>query len=59
MPVLPTVATDGVPELHVPPVVLQLSAVVRPVQIDVIPVIAAGNATTLTAIIVLQPLPVE
>jgi hypothetical protein len=58
-PALFTVATDGVPELHVPPVVEQLSAVVSPAHNVVTPVIAAGNAFTVMAIVLLHPGPAE
>jgi hypothetical protein len=46
----PTLATDGAPLLHVPPVVAQLTVRVVPVQIVPAPVTAAGCAFTVTVL---------
>lgn len=47
MPLMePTVATDKVLELHVPPLTLLESVVVVPSQKSVVPVIVAGMAYT-------------
>jgi hypothetical protein len=42
MPEVPTVATDGVAELHVPPVVALVSVITLPLQTVEGPPIAAG-----------------
>ena len=43
------VATDGVPLIHVPPVAASASVVVEPIYVEVVPVIAEGAATAVTA----------
>ena len=50
MPVEPTVATEAVLLLHVPPEVVLFSVVVAPVQTTGVPVMAAtaGNELTVT-----------
>lgn len=45
--------------LHTPPVVVELSVVVEPRHIVGVPVIAFGNALTVTTIVLLQPTPAE
>jgi hypothetical protein len=47
------VATDGVPELYVPPVVVLANVVVLPTQTVFVPVKAAtvGNALTVTTLV--------
>ncbi len=59
-PVVPTVATDGVPELHVPPPAVLLHVVVVPGQTEVVPdmVPAWGSALTvkLTVVVALPQL---
>ena len=45
--------------LHVPPVVASVSEVVVPIQIVVLPRMAAGAALTTTAFVTVQPLPSE
>jgi hypothetical protein len=49
------VATEVVPEDHVPPVVGLLSVAVAPIQAAGVPTIAAGLALTVTEIVLLQP----
>jgi hypothetical protein len=58
-PVLLTVATLVVAELQLPPEVAEVSAVVLPVQIVVVPVMADGNALTVNVAILLHPAPSE
>ena len=45
----PTVATEVLVLLHVPPVELLLSVVAAPVQTNGVPEIAAGDGLTLTS----------
>lgn len=49
------VATVVVAEDHVPPAVVLLRVVVPPIHTEVVPVIAAGNAETVTVAVMLQP----
>ena len=56
-PVLPTVATVLTVVLQIPPVVASLSWVVRPEQIEVTPVMGAGNAFTVTVVVMIQLVP--
>lgn len=42
---------------HVPSVVVLLSAVVLPAQTEVVPVIDAGNGSTVMLAVALQPVP--
>jgi hypothetical protein len=52
------VAVEVLPLAHVPPVVVLLNEIVEPAHTDVVPVIAAGNAftvTTFVAAVVPQP----
>jgi hypothetical protein len=51
----PTVATPGVPELHVPPVGTSLRVVVLPWHTVVFPVIADGSVLTVTVVEALHP----
>jgi hypothetical protein len=51
----PTVATAGVDDSHVPPVVVLVSAVVAPMHIADVPVTAAGGVFTKTTALVKQP----
>ena len=57
--VLPMVATDGVPLLHVPPVVRSVSVIVAPAHTAVGPLMAAGAGLTmivaLPVIVLVQP----
>ena len=55
MPVGPTVATDGLTLLQVPPVTTSVNEVVMPGQISRTPVIAGGNGFTVTMPVLLQP----
>ena len=61
IPVEPTVATDVVPLVQVPPVVVLLSVVVEPAHTLIVPVIAdtVGNGLTVIVAItdVTQPKP--
>ena len=50
----PTVVTDIVPELHVPPVTESVSVVVLPMQTCLVPVITDGNGFTVTCTIVVS-----
>ena len=59
IPLAAIVATEGVDELHAPPVVTSTNAVVVPAHNAVDPVITAGSAFTVSAVILLQPVPVE
>lgn len=54
-PVLLTVATAGVPLLHVPPEVASLNGVVSPTQTVALPVMADGLGFTVTITDVEQP----
>jgi hypothetical protein len=54
--ILPTVATDVLLLNHVPPLVAELNVVVAPEHIASVPVIAAGEATTVTTAVTKQPL---
>lgn len=54
-PPLVTVATDVLPELHVPPMMLLDKVVVAPVHTEVVPVMAAGDELTVTVVVTLQP----
>jgi hypothetical protein len=51
MPPASTVATPVVPLLQVPPAVISLRLVVEPAHTSVVPVNAAGNGSTVTAIV--------
>jgi hypothetical protein len=51
----PTVAVVTSLLLHVPPLVLLVKFVVAPVHIVPVPVIAEGNALTVTVVVALQP----
>jgi hypothetical protein len=55
MPAASIVAIAGVPLVHVPPVVVLLSVVVRLWQTASVPVIAAGSGLTVTGVVVMQP----
>ena len=55
IPVLPIVATDGVPELHVPPGVASVNVIVEPWHTEDSPPIAAGKGFTVTVTLLLQP----
>ena len=46
--VLPTVATDGVLLVHVPPIVVLVTVVVEPIHIGATPKIGAAGGTTVT-----------
>ena len=55
VPVLdPIVATPVAPDVHVPPPA-QLSVVLAPWQILMLPVTAPGNGFTVTTVVALQP----
>jgi hypothetical protein len=54
IPVLPIVAIKGDEELHVPPVVVLVKAVVRPVHTLVVPVIGAGTGLTVSVRVLKQ-----
>ena len=49
------VATAVLLLVHAPPVLVLLSAVVRPAHTFIVPVIAAGNGLTVTAVVLIQP----
>jgi hypothetical protein len=51
----PTVATDGAPDVHVPPPA-SVSAVVAPVHTRLMPVMAGGAELTVTMAVTAQPL---
>ena len=51
----PIVATVSASLLHVPPLLASVSVVVEPEQMNKLPEIAAGNASTVTVTLVLQP----
>ena len=52
MPVAePTVATDGLPLVHTPPVVVLARVVVPPTVVDSVPVIAAGVGLTVNVVV--------
>jgi hypothetical protein len=53
-----TVATDVVPLVHVPPVGVELSEVVLPAHMVVVPVIADGAELTLTTVVLVHPEPI-
>jgi hypothetical protein len=57
-PVELTVATDGVPLLHVPPAVASVRLIHEPIHTAVPPLMAAGLAYTVTVLIARQALPV-
>jgi hypothetical protein len=59
MPVEPTVAVGRAVLLHIPPVVALCNAVVLPAQTLSVPVMGAGDASTLIVAVVVQPLPSE
>jgi hypothetical protein len=59
IPIALTVATPVLPLPHTPPAVVLLSTVVLPAHTFSVPVIAAGEVSTLTVVTVLQPLPSE
>jgi len=50
-PVLPTVATETALLLHVPPLVALASVVVLLMQVNAVPVIAAGLGLTVTTLV--------
>ena len=52
MPVLPTVALVTALLLQVPPLVALASVVVLPMQVNAVPVIAAGLGLTVTTLVV-------
>ena len=54
MPSVPIVATPVAPETQVPPPA-SVSAVVRPVHVTKLPVIAAGIALTVTTEVAVHP----
>jgi len=56
IPVDPIVATEGAEELHVPPVVVDESAVLLPTHMANVPVMAAGKFTTVSAFVFAHPL---
>jgi hypothetical protein len=56
---LPTVAIEVSVVLHVPPLAVLASVVLRPSQTLAVPVIAGGNAFTVTTAEVLHPPPRE
>jgi hypothetical protein len=49
--VVPIVATEGVAAVQLPPDVAEVSVAVFPIQVEVLPVIAAGTVTTETAVL--------
>ena len=51
-----TVPTPVIDELHVPPVLLLVRAVVEPAHTLRVPVIADGNELTVTVVVMIQPL---
>ncbi len=55
MPDVPMVATPELLLAHVPPPVVEDSVVVVPAHIEVVPVIAAGIAFTVTVVVLTQP----
>lgn len=57
IPVEPTVATDGVPLLHVPPAVASFNVVVKPTHTLAVPVIASGVVFTVILYVVKQLVP--
>ncbi len=52
----PTVATDDVPVVHVPPPA-SVSAVVELTQTVAVPLMAAGNGLTVTTVVIRHPVP--
>ena len=54
-----TVATDEGVLLHVPPVVVSVSTVVAPAHNVVTPLIAAGEAVTVSVLVTVHPVPSE
>jgi hypothetical protein len=55
----PMVATEVVPELHVPPDVASVRVVDVPLQIENVPPIAAGTGVTVTTAVAEAEHPVE
>jgi hypothetical protein len=51
----PTVATEGAPLVHAPPVVLLLNVVLAPSHTVAMPDIDAGKEFTVTTAVTLQP----
>ena len=51
MPLVPTVATVGTLELHVPPVVASVNATLKPAQTGALPVMEEGSGFTVTTIV--------
>jgi hypothetical protein len=51
----PTVASSGLPLLHIPPGMMSLSVIVCPTHTFVGPVIAAGDAITVATIVTEHP----
>ena len=58
MPDVPIVATPVLLLAHVPPLVVEDRVVVDPAHTEVVPVIAAGSAFTVTIAVLLHPLTV-
>ena len=56
IPDVPMVATPILLLAHVPPLVVDDSEVVDPAHKEVVPVIAAGRAFTVTGVVLLHPL---
>ena len=53
----PTVATEVLLLIHVPPAVASLNVVDDPIHTDVVPVMAAGSGLTVTTLVTKQPTP--
>ena len=58
IPDVPIVATPVLLLAHVPPLVVEDRVVVDPAHTEVVPVIAAGSAFTVTVAVLLHPLTV-
>ena len=55
-PLVPIVATAGVPEAQVPPAIASVSDVVAPVQACATPAIGVGDGFTVTIVVAAHPL---
>ena len=55
LPVLPMVATPGVPLVQVPPGVASINNVVDATHTLSVPVIGSGNGDTVTTVVAIQP----
>ena len=55
--VMPTVAVERELLVHVPPAIISVSVIVEPTQTSLLPIMAGGNAYTVTVTVAAQPVP--